>query len=273
MDVVLAPTRFVQSACAAAIPPDRVLHYPQAVFLPDGDPTRSRGVGAHGEGRDRFVVSFDIGSDIERKNPWAALEAFRQAFPDEPDVRLVIKTKPWPGVESTLPRPMSSATGWRSDRRIRVVDRSLTYAEVLGLYASGDVMLSLHRSEGLGLHLMEAMSLGKVVVATDWSGNMDFMTSQDSVPVGYRLVPVVTRHSHYLPRWVAGAVLGRGGCGEAAGHARSPRGSRRDCKWVCSAAEWSMRKAVAHLRGDPFAALEERLREGAQARSRPGPAQ
>jgi glycosyltransferase involved in cell wall biosynthesis len=60
------------------------------------------------------------------------------------------------------------------------------------------VMVSLHRSEGLGLHLMEAMSLRKVVVATGWSGNMDFMTDRDSVPVGYRMVPVSTRHSHYL---------------------------------------------------------------------------
>ena len=197
MDMVLAPTRFVQSACAAAIPPERVLHYPQAVFLPGGIRPDRDAWGLPGKGT-TFVVSFDIGSDIERKNPWAALDAFRQAFPDDPEVRLVIKTKPWPGVQAYRAQADELRARVAADRRMRVVDRSLSYAEVLGLYASGDVMVSLHRSEGLGLHLMEAMSLRKVVVATGWSGNMDFMTDQDSVPVGYRMVPVATRHAHYL---------------------------------------------------------------------------
>ena len=197
MDLVLAPTRFVQSACAAAIPPERVLHYPQAVFLPGGIRPDREAWGLPGKGT-TFVVSFDIGSDIERKNPWAALDAFRQAFPDDPEVRLLIKTKPWPGVQAYRAQAEELRARVGADRRMRVVDRSLSYAEVLGLYASGDVMVSLHRSEGLGLHLMEAMSLRKVVVATGWSGNMDFMTDQDSVPVGYRMVPVATRHPHYL---------------------------------------------------------------------------
>ncbi len=197
MDVILAPTRFVQAACAAAVPPERVLHYPQAVFLPEGIRPDRDAWGLTGKGT-TFVVSFDIGSDIERKNPWAALEAFRQAFPNDPGVRLVIKTKPWPGVQAYRAQAEALRARVAADRRIRVVDRSLSYPEVLGLYASGDVMVSLHRSEGLGLHLMEAMSLRKVVVATGWSGNMDFMTDRDSVPVGYRMVPVSTRHSHYL---------------------------------------------------------------------------
>jgi glycosyltransferase involved in cell wall biosynthesis len=197
MDVVLAPTRFVQAACASVVPPERVLHYPQAVFLPEGV-RPDRDAWGLPRGVTTFVVSFDIGSDMERKNPWAALEAFREAFPDDPHVRLVIKTKPWPKVRAYRAQAEELRARAALDRRILMVDRSLPYAEVLGLSASGDVMVSLHRSEGLGLHLMEAMSLGRVVVATDWSGNRDFMTGTDSVPVDFRLVPVATRHSHYL---------------------------------------------------------------------------
>lgn len=196
MDAVLAPTRFVQSACAGEAPSARVLHYPQAVFLPGGV-TPDRSAWGLPRGATVFIVSFDLGSDIDRKNPWSAIQAFQKAFPPGADVRLVVKAKTWAGVheyQAQLDRLRALVAG---DPRIQVLDRSLPYADVLRLYASCDVMLALHRSEGLGLHLMEAMSLGAVVVGTNWSGNTDFMTPDNSVPVGYRLVPVRTSHSHY----------------------------------------------------------------------------
>ncbi len=195
MDMVLAPTRFVQTACASAIAADSVLHYPQAVFLPgEIRPARE----AWGLARDVtvFLVTFDLGSDIERKNPWAAIDAFRQAFPSDPDVRLVIKARAR-GLREHREQLAALAARAGSDRRMVFVDAALSYREVLELYASCDVMLSLHRSEGLGLHLMEAMTLGKVVVATNWSGNQDYMTPQNSVLIGHRLVPVDPSHAHY----------------------------------------------------------------------------
>jgi glycosyltransferase involved in cell wall biosynthesis len=84
-----------------------------------------------------------------------------------------------------------------SDRRIRIIEDHLSYADVLSLYASADVMVSLHRAEGLGLHLMEAMTLGRPVIATGWSGNIDFMTSENSCLVGYRLGRVHASHPAY----------------------------------------------------------------------------
>jgi glycosyltransferase involved in cell wall biosynthesis len=66
---------------------------------------------------------------------------------------------------------------------------------VLGLYDSCDVIVSLHRSEGLGLSLLEGMSLGKPVVGTAWSGNMDFMGAEDSALVPYTLVDMA------VPAW------------------------------------------------------------------------
>lgn len=197
MDVVLAPTRYIAEACAKVVGVERVVHYPQAVFLPESiEPDRARwGID---EGTTAFIISFDIGSDIERKNPWAALDAFSAAFPDDRDVCLIVKTKPWPHMRTYMAQAERLATRIAQDDRIRLVDESLSYADVLRLYASCDVMLSLHRSEGLGLHLMEAMSLGTMVVATGWSGNIDFMTPQNSVAIPYTLVPVKTEHSAYL---------------------------------------------------------------------------
>jgi len=198
MDAILAPTRFIQSACARVVPPERVIHYPQAVF-PAGGITPDRARWTLAPDALVFIVSFDVGSDTERKNPLGAIEAFQRAFPGVGDVQLVIKTRPAGGVREFEVQIEAIRTRARGDPRIRVVEASLPYLDVLQLYASCDVMVSLHRSEGLGLHLMEAMSLGKVVVATNWSGNSDFMTERNSVPVGHRLVPAVGRHPDYAP--------------------------------------------------------------------------
>lgn len=260
MDAVLAPTRFVQAACAAAIPGDRVLHYPQAVFLPGGVKPDRAAWGVEG-GRTVFVVSFDPGSDIERKNPWAALEAFRRAFPRDLDVALIVKSKPWSNVPQFVAQAEELQARAGSDQRVKIVDRSLSYPEVLSLYASCDVMLSLHRSEGLGLHLMEAMSLGKVVVATNWSGNTDFMTRDDSVPVGYRLVAMETSHGTYR------SEVGRPGqewaeadLREAAGAMRAlhENPERRRALGFAAAATMECRRE-AMLSGKAFGALEDRL--------------
>jgi glycosyltransferase involved in cell wall biosynthesis len=78
----------------------------------------------------------------------------------------------------------------RDDNRIVIIDRSLDYGSVLSLYASLDVFVSLHRSEGIGLGLMEAMALGTPVLATGWSGNMSFMDRSSACMVAYELVPV-----------------------------------------------------------------------------------
>jgi glycosyltransferase involved in cell wall biosynthesis len=260
MDVVMAPTRFVQAACARAMPEERVLHYPQAVFLP-GDVRPEREAWGVGGKRTVFIISFDAGSDIDRKNPWGSLEAFQRAFPVDPEVALVIKTKPWASVPQYVAQAEELRAKVGSDRRVQIVDRTLTYAEVLSLYASCDAMISLHRSEGLGLHLMEAMSLGKVVVATNWSGNTDFMSPSNSIPVGYRPIPVRTRHSHYQPE------VGRKGqewaepdVGEAAETLRAIHAdpARRGQLGEAARADMEARRASL-LRGDAFAALEERL--------------
>jgi glycosyltransferase involved in cell wall biosynthesis len=91
-----------------------------------------------------------------------------------------------------------------NDRRFHLIENALSYRDVLTLYASCDVFVSLHRSEGVGLALLEAMALGKPVIATAWSGNMTYMTATNSCPVTYRLVPVKTTLDVYAER-----VLGK----------------------------------------------------------------
>jgi len=199
LDVVLAPTRFVADAVRASAPRANVWHFPQAVYLPEGVVAdRARfGLPAHVT---LFYMSLDITSDTRRKNPEGTLDAFARAFAGRDDARLVVKLNN----RGTTARGDAAARKIedriRHDARIIVIDEALPYADVLALSASCDVYVSLHRSEGLGLNLLEAMSLGKPVITTAWSGTMDFTGEEDSCLVGFDLVPVVASHPAYRPR-------------------------------------------------------------------------
>jgi glycosyltransferase involved in cell wall biosynthesis len=114
-------------------------------------------------------------------------------------VQLVIKVKLKPRVSRFAIQAANLRRMISGDPRIRIIETWLPYVDLLRLYASCDVLVSLHRSEGLGLHLMEAMSLGKVVVATGWSGNMDFMAADNSVLIPHELVPTASQHPSYVP--------------------------------------------------------------------------
>src|SRR5438874_1058652 len=80
------------------------------------------------------------------------------------------------------------------------IQEVLSLSLSLSLCAASDVFVSLHRSEGLGLGLIEAIALGKPVIATAWSGNMIFMNSLNSCLVSYRLVAVKATHPVYSQR-------------------------------------------------------------------------
>lgn len=89
-----------------------------------------------------------------------------------------------PPAQAILDAMVRAAGG---DSRIRFLIEPMDYREVLSFYASSDVYVSLHRGEGLGLGLIESMSLGKPVIATAWSGNMSFMDYRCGAPVRYRM--------------------------------------------------------------------------------------
>ena len=188
MDLVLAPTQFIADAIQASDPSIRVRHFPQTVFIPENvAPQRERF--GFPNGVTVFGTSFAAQAVAERKNPWAVIEAFHAAFPSEPNVRLVVRAYDAGGADAS-PFLRSLVELAKGDPRIVVMSERLDYDEVMGLYASYDVFVSLHRSEGLGLGPMEAMSVGTPVIGTGWSGNMDFMTAENSCLVAYTLVPV-----------------------------------------------------------------------------------
>ena len=132
------------------------------------------------------LVSFSLASSFERKNPLAAIAAFRAAFGDRADCLLVLKITHASHAPADLAL-LQAATGDAAN--IRIETRLLPRADSFALTRSADIVLSLHRSEGFGLVPAEAMLLGRAVVATDFSGTTDFIDSSCAVPVGYRLVP------------------------------------------------------------------------------------
>jgi hypothetical protein len=114
--------------------------------------------------------------------------ALPQAFPDRRALLLIKINNP--DLSEDARRVVERFKAVAADSGdIRVTDRSMPYGEVASLFASIDVYVSLHRSEGLGLGMMECMALGKPVIATDWSGNADFLDETNACPIPYSLVP------------------------------------------------------------------------------------
>ena len=145
-----------------------------------------------------FLVVFDSFSFIQRKNPLEVIESFRRAFPAQPDARLVIKTQNRSNVLDPLQVKI-----WRqldeilmTDKRITVLDETLPYAELMLLKAVVDCYVSLHRSEGWGFGMIEAMNLNTPVICTAYSGNMEFCNEKNSYLVDYD--EIMVRPEEYI---------------------------------------------------------------------------
>jgi glycosyltransferase involved in cell wall biosynthesis len=135
----------------------------------------------------------NLASSLERKNPYAAITAFRAAFGDRRDRLLILKV----GFPTHFPSDFAAIAQAADVPNIRLETRNLPRADNHALIAAADMVLSLHRSEAFGLVLAEAMLLGKPVIATGWSGNMDFMDQENAALVGYRLVAALDRRGTY----------------------------------------------------------------------------
>ncbi|MEN5274433.1 glycosyltransferase [Stenotrophomonas lactitubi] len=137
-----------------------------------------------------FLCTFDCNSSVARKNPGAVISAFRAAFPPErKDVVLMLKSSNGHRNPEAL-RQLLALAG--TDPRILLRDDVIDVRHLQALQRHCDAYVSLHRAEGLGLGMAECMRLGKPVIATGWSGNMDFMNAGNSLLVDYTLVPVKT---------------------------------------------------------------------------------
>ena len=131
-----------------------------------------------------FLFTFHMMSVMERKNPLGLIQAFKLAFGTQDAVRLVLKTSFGDRHPAQIQELCAAAAG----ANITVIDQVYSPDEVLSLMDACDAYVSLHRSEGLGLTMAEAMLMGKPVIATNFSGNVDFMDESNSLLVRYELV-------------------------------------------------------------------------------------
>jgi glycosyltransferase involved in cell wall biosynthesis/SAM-dependent methyltransferase len=200
LDEVWTATTFAQDAIARASPVP-VVRIPLAVpeRLPMAD--RSRSHFGLPDARFVFLFVFDFMSITGRKNPFGLVQAFRRAFRKGDPAVLVLKcTGAEPrqlramGESPDVVRALVEAAG---DLDVRVLTDVLPREDLNALIGLADCYVSLHRSEGFGLTLAEAMSLGKPVIATGYSGNTDFMTASNSFPVRYELVELDRDHGPY----------------------------------------------------------------------------
>jgi glycosyltransferase involved in cell wall biosynthesis len=203
VDEIWAGSRFVTDAFAAVSPvPVRHVPIPVAEPIPSNRQRSDFPVLADAGERPVFLTVLDHLSVTERKNPVGVIEAFRHAFKPDEGPLLVIKTmnghQRWARHQSVL-----AAADGRDD--IRVWDTALDRADQMALVAAADCMVSLHRSEGLGLHLAEAMWLGTPTIATRYSGNLDFMNDDNSLLIDFELVNIEGGESVYpaIAKWAA----------------------------------------------------------------------
>jgi glycosyltransferase involved in cell wall biosynthesis len=189
-DEVWAGSHYLRRSIAAAV--DRpVVHMPLATEIAL-DTFRGRRWFGIAENSYAFLFFFDGRSYIERKNPQAVVDCFRRLLASRPWARtcLVIKVH---RVEAEFAEVREFLAGLADLReRVVVLEATMPEVEVHNLIRCCDAFVSLHRAEGFGHGLAEAMYLGLPVIGTGYSGNMDFMTPENSIPIGYRLIPVAS---------------------------------------------------------------------------------
>ena len=135
-----------------------------------------------------FLFSFDFYSSFHRKNPDGVIKAFKNAFPKNiKNVKLILKTSHG----EYFPKEFNYIKNISSDdERIIIIDNIFTRDEYISLLNACDAFISLHRSEGLGYNILEAMLLAKPVIATKYGGNLEFCIEQTSLLVDYVITEI-----------------------------------------------------------------------------------
>jgi len=193
-DEVWVGTSFVAEALAT-VSPVPVLRIPPVIDLTaQGSRESGRRKLAIDEDQFVFLFVFDYHSHDERKNPRAVIEAFKLAFGKGDKARLVIKCVNADSSAQAFAALQDSAR----NHAVTIVDGYWSAEEMRDLMASCDAYVSLHRAEGTGLTLAEAMVQGKPVIATGWSGNTDFMDVNNSYPVRYEMTRIARSVGPYM---------------------------------------------------------------------------
>jgi glycosyltransferase involved in cell wall biosynthesis len=179
VDEVWAPSRYTADALAGAARPVRVVPHP--LFVDDYAKVAPAARRAPFQG----VSVFDFKSSAARKNPQGAIAAWRAAFGEDPACELTLKTQNGDAFPEVLAALRAAAPA-----NVRILDETWSYGDVLSLIAGADVLVSLHRAEGFGLTPAEAMALGTPVLATAFSGVLDFMDEESALLIPSQPTPV-----------------------------------------------------------------------------------
>ena len=192
VDEVWAGSRFVADVFAA-VAPVPVVHVP----MPVPEPVASAaGRDALGLPEDRFLFGlvYDYASVAARKNPLGLIDAYVRAFGDDERVGLVLKAL---GAERAPAEHAEVLAAAGEHPGITVIDAHLSTEDKNALIRALDCYVSLHRSEGFGLPIAEAMLLETPVIASDYGGSCDFVTAFNALPVDVRLVPIGAGNDPY----------------------------------------------------------------------------
>lgn len=257
VDEVWVPTHFIRAAIAAATDKP-VLRMPKSIAfeVPTGMDRTHFGLP---DDEFVFLFSYDFNSFASRKNPEATIAAFHRAFADgAKGARLLVKSTNGGRFPERLAALVQSIA---DDPRIEVRDGFLARDEMFALQNSVDCYVSLHRSEGFGLGMAESMYLGKPVIATGYSGNLDFMDRDNSLLVDFKLIPLRDGDYPYWQdqHWADADV------GHAATLMRQVFDDRDFAHRVGAAAAASIRRT--NSKASCAASVTERLQEIARRRS------
>jgi glycosyltransferase involved in cell wall biosynthesis len=194
-DEIWCPSDFTREAIAlkSAVP---VITMPHAIAFsrPQESASESRTHFKLPIDRFIFLTLFDLNSYAERKNPQAAIEAFRVSGLGTRGAVLVVKVQNAaanPADFALLKNIVAEISG------VRLIAETLSRADVYRLEAACDSFVSLHRSEGFGLAVAECMYLGKPVISTNWSATAEFVNESNGIPVRASLVTLATNHGPY----------------------------------------------------------------------------
>ncbi|MDQ8202514.1 glycosyltransferase [Pelagicoccus sp. SDUM812003] len=194
-DEVWTPSNFVREAVAMKAPIP-VLTVPHCIHftIPDRDYRQELGLP-----KDKFLYTFayDLNSYQERKNPRAAIEAFKAAFCGTDrlnDAALVIKIHSKGNNQESYQELLELL---KDVPNYYLIDRTLSREMTYGLMKACDAYISLHRSEGFGLTVAESMYLERPVISTNWSATAEFVTESNGCPVDYKLIPLEKSHGPY----------------------------------------------------------------------------
>lgn len=184
-DEIWSPTEFVATAMRTRMTKP-IFTMPPGVEVGPIEPVTRQSLGIPDD-HCLFLFMFDMYSEFERKNPLAVIRAFREAFGRDEKASLVVKTSRGHGDPAGLERLKTAA----QQAGVVLIDEVVSRGKAYGFLAMCDCFVSLHRSEGFGLGIAEAMLLGKPVIATRYSGNLAYMHAGNSMLVDYHLIDIL----------------------------------------------------------------------------------